>query len=249
MGHSSAATHHFAAIQPPPPRRIPPPRQTAELEAAPSAAGVVLTSAADGLAQIAAEDITLALWCRSPDAAIQRELPGEASVLSTPLRCDLAVAALIEGAGPLLAESLAAQGLETDAYPHWLADMAALADRFARLVDAVLGATQVTLRLEALMEVACPRLHVDQTRLRQLCTYRGHGTEWLPPALVDRRALAAGLPNDQIADPKQVRALEPFWIGVFKGERFPGNAGRGQVHRSPAVADGALPRLLFCLDA
>jgi hypothetical protein len=42
--------------------------------------------------------------------------------------------------------------------------------------------------------------------------------------------------------------LAPFWVGILKGERYPGNAGRGQVHRSPPVADGVPPRLLFCLD-
>lgn len=240
-----------AVTQPGPTHRTPASADAAPAAswAGPYAPGVVLTSDADGLAHIAGEDTTLAVWCRSADAAVQRELPDDTSVLSTPLRCKLAVAALTEGAGAMLAESLRAQGLAMDAYPHWLADMTGLAERFARLVSEGLGVTQVTLRLEALTEVACPRFHVDQTRLRLLCTYRGHGTEWLPPALVDRHALAAGMPNDQIADPSQVRALEPFWIGLFKGERFPGNAGRGQVHRSPAVADGEPPRLLFCLDA
>jgi hypothetical protein len=100
-----------------------------------------------------------------------------------------------------------------------------------------------------LADDGCRRFHVDHTRLRLLCTYRGPGTEWLAHDQVDRQALAAHQPNDAILRHGQPRHLEPFWVGVLKGERFPGNAGRGLVHRSPPVADTGTTRVLVCLDA
>jgi hypothetical protein len=154
----------------------------------------------------------------------------------------------MQDAKTVLSGRLAAHGLPAQTCPRWLSDLADLTRRFAVLASKTLDATAITLRLEVLADVACPRFHVDQTRLRLLCTYRGPGTEWLPPGAVDRRALGNGAPNAQIADPAAVRSLAPFWVGILKGERYPGNAGRGQVHRSPPVADGVPPRLLFCLD-
>lgn len=211
--------------------------------------GVVERACADALDRIADADVSLAIWRRAAVAGVERELAWHEPGLTTPLRRQLAAAALALDAADALATPLAEAGLSPDTHPCWLADMAALAQRFGALLAARLGDVGVTLRLEALSDVACPRFHVDQTRLRLLCSYRGPGTLWLPPAAVNRQALAAGGNNDAIADPLRVQQLAPFWVGIFKGERYPGNAGRGQVHRSPPVADGEPPRLLFCLDA
>ena len=211
--------------------------------------GVLLTPDVDDLRRIAEPGLTLTVWCRDADPGIARELKRRSPLPDFALRCELAPAALADHAAGTLAEALARQGLAAAAYPCWLADLTALSERFAALVTAHLGQRRMTLRLEALAGVACPRLHVDQTRLRLLCTYRGPGTDWLPPAAVNRAALTQGAPNAQIADPAAVRRLAPFWVGLFKGERYPGNAGRGQVHRSPTVEPGSAPRLLFCLDA
>ncbi|WP_295544060.1 DUF1826 domain-containing protein [uncultured Thiohalocapsa sp.] len=213
-----------------------------------SESGVVQTPDAAGLGRIAADGVTLAIWRRAAPPDIDTELARCTPALSQPLRCELAAPALARDAAEMLAVRLTAHGLPVADCPRWLADMAALAQHYAALVMQHLGAAAVTLRLEALADVACPRFHVDQTRLRLLCAYRGPGTHWLPPAAVDRAALAAGAPNERIADPARVQALAPGWVGLFKGERWPGNADRGQVHRSPPAAEGAPPRLLFCLD-
>ncbi|MBK1633488.1 hypothetical protein CKO31_22615 [Thiohalocapsa halophila] len=210
--------------------------------------GVAQTPDAAGLGRIAADGVTLAIWRRPAPPDIDTELARCTPALAQPLRCELATAALARDAAETLATRLAAHGLPAETCPRWLADMAALAQHYAALVTQHLGAAAITLRLEALADVACPRFHVDQTRLRLLCAYRDPGTHWLPPAAVDRAALAAGAPNERIADPARVQALAPGWVGLFKGERWPGNADRGQVHRSPPAAEGAPPRLLFCLD-
>lgn len=221
----------------------------AETMPEPPETGVVQTPDADGLGRIAADGVTLAVWRRPAVPGITPELARCTQALAEPLRCELATTALVQGAADTLAAKLAAHGLPAETCPRWLADMAELAQHYAALVTRMLGAAAITLRLEALSDVACPRFHVDQTRLRLLCAYRGPGTQWLPPAAVDRAALAAGAPNERIGDPARVQALAPCWVGLFKGERYPGNDGCGQVHRSPPAADGEPPRLLFCLDA
>jgi hypothetical protein len=55
-------------------------------------------------------------------------------------------------------------------------------------------------------------------------------------------------------DPQHLRQgqpnrLAPFQVAVLKGERFPGNAGRGLVHRSPPIAGTNTVRVLLCIDA
>jgi len=42
--------------------------------------------------------------------------------------------------------------------------------------------------------------------------------------------------------------METGWVGLMKGEVFPGNQGLGLVHRSPPIADTGETRVLFCLD-
>lgn len=236
------------ATRPPAASQPPVPADAATAAPAPLP-GVVQTPDGDGLSLITAPALTLAVWARPAAPEIRAELAACGPLPATALRAELATTELMRDAKAALSGRLAAHGLPAQRCPHWLSDMADLTGRFAALVSKTVDANAITLRLEVLADVACPRFHVDQTRLRLLCTYRGLGTEWLPPGAVDRRALGSGAPNAQIADPAAVRSLEPFWVGILKGERYPGNAGRGQVHRSPAPADGSAPRVLFCLDA
>jgi hypothetical protein len=62
-----------------------------------------------------------------------------------------------------------------------------------------------------------------------------------------RHLLSASAPNkcprhpisDQSRDlPRfgEPSRFEPFGVGILKGDAYPGNAGRGLVHRSPAIA-------------
>lgn len=123
---------------------------------------------------------------------------------------------------------------------HLMADIARLAEMFAEIA----GATMVRIRLEAIDGPACRLFHADRVGLRLLCTYAGPGTEWVPDHAVDRAAL--GDNTRAITRQSAIRRLPRFAVGLFKGEAFPGNAGRGIVHRSPPVRSA--PRLLLCLD-
>ena len=118
------------------------------------------------------------------------------------------------------------------------ADMLALARCFLALTgDAVLR-----IRLEALRGPGCHRWHADAVGLRMLCTYRGPGTEWLE---LPGGAAAARRRDQPALTPSRLGAGD---VAVLKGERWPGNAGNGCIHRSPPNADDAPPRLVLCLD-
>jgi hypothetical protein len=86
-----------------------------------------------------------------------------------------------------------------------------------------------------------------------ICTWQGPATEWLEHEDVDRRTLGrhgnqvlAGHPEFAHAHAR-VRRLSAFDVGLMKGEAWPGNAGRGLVHRSPDPVGE--PRVMITLDA
>ncbi|MFO0335169.1 MAG: DUF1826 domain-containing protein [Pseudomonadota bacterium] len=135
-------------------------------------------------------------------------------------------------------------------------ERAALARHLAELVElyAILtDASRVGLRFCVTAGQPCPRFHVDRVGLRLITTLRGPGTQWLEPDDVDRRRLgpgSGGLPDESsglLRPGAAIRQLAAFDVGVFKGESWPGNAGRGAVHRSPPP-DGSF-RAMVTLDA
>jgi hypothetical protein len=119
----------------------------------------------------------------------------------------------------------------------------------------LLGCPAAGVRLEVVAGAMCPRFHVDRVGVRMLCTYRGPGTEWLDDRDADRRLLgrrAEGASDESsglMLDPKVVQVVPTFAIALLKGSLWQGNAGRGIIHRSPAVADMESPRVLLAIDA
>jgi Protein of unknown function (DUF1826) len=148
-------------------------------------------------------------------------------------------------------EDLARSGLThaLPAYPALARDLAYWAEVLGELV----GAPEMGIRLACVDHAMCPRFHVDRVTFRTVCTYRGAGTEYVAHSQVDRRwlGLAAGSLRDEetglLRSPHAVRAARPGDLVLLKGEAFPGNQGRGAVHRSPA-ASAAAPRLVLTLD-
>lgn len=101
---------------------------------------------------------------------------------------------------------------------------------------------------------SCRKFHVDHMRLRLLCTYRGPGTEWLADPDVDRSAFDLDDDDADAVNARIVRtpgAVQRAYAGdvvVLRGETWPGNAGRGAVHRSPPIVAQSLTRLVFKLS-
>ena len=193
------------------------------------------------LHRILEPEVNLVLWQRSPSSSIARELASLQASDLPDVRCPTSQASFETDISELLQQ----RGLDPMAFEDWRGDM----HRLARFYFAVSGEREVTLRLVTTDDDDCRRFHFDRTHLRLLCTYRGPGTEWLPDEQVDREAQRTGSPNDAIIRFGEPSVFQPFWAGILKGDAFPGNAGHGLIHRSPAIAATGQTRVLFCLDS
>jgi hypothetical protein len=119
----------------------------------------------------------------------------------------------------------------------------------------LLGCPSAALRIEVLERPMCPRFHVDRTGIRLVCTWCGPGTEWLDDGWADRSRLGPG--SRGLADEEsglmrpsaEVERIPTFAVGLLKGSRWQGNAGRGAIHRSPQIDPHDAPRVMLSLDA
>ena len=192
-----------------------------------------------GLTRIFDPEIQLAAWRRPVDPVIADWLEAHLDDLGAGFRQTLA-----PGEAPDLSRLPAGAGREALAD-----DLQLLAEMLGELLDA----RTIGIRLEVIRQAMCPRLHVDRVGIRMLCTYRGPGTEWVDDAYVDRRFLGAGANGQPDASSgrrlpgHRIESIDPFHVALLKGSLWQGNAGRGIVHRSPAVPQP--PRVLVALDA
>ena len=105
-----------------------------------------------------------------------------------------------------------------------------------------------TVVLKVIANDACTKFHTDGYALRLFTTYYGNGTEWLPEKATNRKGL--GKSNEQIIkDLLQVRRMDPFEVGILKGE-LPNqmNRTRGIVHRSPEIGQTGAKRVILRVD-
>ena len=162
---------------------------------------VCIGRSAEGLADIDRPGIELAAWQRGPD-------PAWAGWLAA-LPADAVPACRLEVAPDDAVHSLNAHfdvcgipcGQPRDAF---VADIASLVTRFAALART----HTVRLRLDAITGDACRRWHRDCVRLRLICTYRGPGTQWVPPAW---GAAVMARPDDRVLGvrPRPLHAPSP----------------------------------------
>ncbi|WP_213978988.1 DUF1826 domain-containing protein [Sphingomonas sp. dw_22] len=116
------------------------------------------------------------------------------------------------------------------------ADIAALAERYARVMDL----PSVEIRLEQVTGNACRRFHADYVTARMITTYSGPGTEWLDAQAAAH--LAAGVPPA----PHRVRTLGTGAVAMFKGRTW---APRDPIiHRSPPITGTGRTRLVLVVD-
>ena len=199
-----------------------------------AAAGPVAEDAQPGvLSQIRDPAVTLAIWHRRSPAGLARWLDG------------LPAERLPEGRFTGPARDVAGR-LST------LCDLAGLGDdagrralidditRLARLFASLTRRDDIDLRLEALDHDSCWRFHRDHVGYRINATYRGPGTQWLPPSLAGRGLHAQRRYRGALND------LPRFAVGVFKGVMLAGD--HAIVHRSPPVEGSGVTRLFLCLN-
>ncbi|MEO1052558.1 MAG: DUF1826 domain-containing protein [Bacteroidota bacterium] len=105
-----------------------------------------------------------------------------------------------------------------------------------------------TIHLKVIDNDSCTKFHTDGYTLRLFTTYYGKGTEWLPEQAVNRSGL--GKSNELIVkDPKQVKRMDAFEVGILKGEVPKRNSGvKGIVHRSPSISHLGEKRIIFRID-
>ena len=183
-------------------------------------------------------DVNLSLWQRPAQEAVIGEL---AALQATQLR-DMRRSTNLDSFDSDVSLLLEQQGLDPQAFKNLRADL----HRLTVLFSDVSGSHEMIFRLLTTDSDDCRRFHLDRTRLRLLCTYRGPGTEWLTDAQVDRVALARGAPNEDIIRFGEPSTFERFWVGIMKGD--PKKMGHGLVHRSPPLTGSGKIRVLFCLD-
>jgi hypothetical protein len=211
------------------------------------ASEVTMETAAEGLPPVAEEvehpadlsailedRVNVCIWRR----AAPKEAIGYAERVLAPRNLDRVVSCKDPGRGA----AALLEGLEPRGQDPWVQDLCWLAQLYMDLT----GASELGLRLHASGSAMCPGFHVDRVGLRLVCTYHGAATEWLPEPAVDRQAIARrDVQNAWRGGP--VRRLTPGVVGLLKGESWPGNEGRGAVHRSPTPAPGER-RVLLTID-
>lgn len=109
------------------------------------------------------------------------------------------------------------------------------------------------LKLGLFERIDCPVFHTDWVDLRLICTYAGVGTEYVANRSVNRGALCRPLETQAqtnaaiVRDAAAIRQIEPFAVGLFKGNTYPAQRGRGIVHRSPHP--DAVRRIKLIIDS
>lgn len=107
----------------------------------------------------------------------------------------------------------------------------------------------VRFNLQVVQDDMCRYFHSDYNNLRLMCTYAGPGTCWTTNDNVNREKLGSRCNEAILKDTEKIYTLQPFWIGIFKGEVFMNNAGNGIIHRSPIISLTNEKRILLRIDA
>jgi len=198
----------------------------------------IVDTNSDVLHKATDQNVNLALWQRSDNQEIKREV----SALQADDLPDMRRRTTLNMFDDDVCSFLRQQGLDPQHFKYLRTDLLSLAE----ILSDVCQCREFVYRLVTIAGNECSRFHMDTTALRLICTYRGPGTEWLSNWQVDREALARCSSNVAIAGSGEPSKFERFWVGVMKGD--PGNHGLGFVHRSPSVEESNEIRVLFCLD-
>lgn len=201
------------------------------------------TASIGGLERIFEDPISVCIWRRPVDAAIE----GYLSQLTPdkPVERLLRLDAAAPRLDPLSEHLPARPGRD-----ELLDDLFHLVELFSTVSDS----TRLGLRFTITQRSLCPSFHSDGVGLRLICTWQGPGTEWLEHASVNRAYLGAGAGRSRdetsglLLPGAQIYRMRPFEVGLFKGDAYPNNEGRGAVHRSPRADDTAVWRVMATLD-
>ncbi|MEM8773110.1 MAG: DUF1826 domain-containing protein [Pseudomonadota bacterium] len=115
-------------------------------------------------------------------------------------------------------------------------DLVALAKVFADIC----GAVPVRVRVETIADNGCRRFHFDNVAMRLVVTYRGPGTQWVPPEF------AANAYAQQTEYNGPINEIRTGDVALFRGRRS--SVVGMTLHRSPPLLKNAPPRLIGVID-
>jgi hypothetical protein len=186
--------------------------------------GEVFVDDEAGLADFLAESTTVAVWRRRVPALVEVG----AKLAATSFASEFAFRRSEPWTASLHADLVANGALSEIERSLLVADVA----RLAELLDDLVEAPEIGLRLRALSHEMCPRFHVDRVPLRLLCTYAGPGTEWLAETDVDRALLRAQVTKG---------ACDPAMRGggLRCGASHPDTSGSSRARHGPSARDAA----------
>lgn len=197
----------------------------------------------DGLGAIHRPDVNLCVWRRALDPSFVAWLAAARDAVSA--AADATLDGLFPDASGLVADF--PPGAGRDALRR---DVEDVARRYAR----VMGVAHVDASLATVARDMCRKFHADYIGVRLLCTYSGPGTEWVDDAYVNRSAVLdperplSSANRALVPDLRRVQALAAGDVGLLKGHAYPGNDGRGVVHRSAPVEARGLRRVVLKID-
>lgn len=213
------------------------------------APSVAVVKRSEGLARVLKPEINVCVWRRTLPPRFERWL----AALARTLVHDVSrhVSAAPASTRPLFAGLPDDTAEDAAMIRAWADDVAGVAGRLA----ALLGQPTVRATLATVVTNKCRKFHSDYKTLRLVCTYAGPGTEWVDDRHVNREAMgheetcidAANL--HIVPRGSSVRRGGPGDVVILKGELFPGNRGRGAVHRSPPIEATGERRIVLTLDA
>ncbi|MES0882515.1 DUF1826 domain-containing protein [Roseibium sp. SCP14] len=201
--------------------------QTTSRQADYKAQDVLLAAEPDILEDIGLQGVAAAIWQRRPKSSFQtwldslpaRELP-TMRVVTPPEHVQTLVTGACEQA----------KMPDCEERNMLIEDIAAL----ALMVGNVLASSSLRIRLDLAAETMCPKFHLDAVPARLLCTYRGTGTEYCL--------------EGQTSDSRRIRKVRTGSAALFRGANWPSKERTALLHRSPAVRDNDVTRLLLVID-
>ncbi len=201
----------------------------------------VISPSWDDRQSVLRPDINLYCWKRQANPAIVSFL--EQVIQKAPPRINLPIDAPNLRAQLQEAQSLWL-GTSLEGSRSFWEDIHTLAHDFLYFSEKNSG----TLHLRVVDNDACTKFHLDGYDLRLFTTYLGPGTEWLPEKALNRSGLGK-TNHDIVRDPTQIRRMQPFEVGILKGE-VPAKVSptRGIVHRSPPIQHLNLKRVILRID-
>lgn len=109
-------------------------------------------------------------------------------------------------------------------------------------------ANEIGIKLESLTTDACALFHTDMVSLRLITTFCGSATEWLRNEDANRNGLLKQNNALVIKPFAPIQKMDRGEIAIMKGDRYPGEEGRGLIHRSPSIKSANGWRLILRMD-